>query len=112
MVVIANCLAIFETAVVELRGSSVVKMDAIPAAATKVEKMESRRVGNGKGDGVGFGADSLDECAVCDPDAIMALKNHSGSRLDEERVSNAYIAGDEDRVSIPSTILIAIYFYV
>ena len=87
-------------------------MDAVPAAATEVKDMEPRRVSRGEGDGVSFGADGLDECAVFDSDAEMALENHGSSRLDNERLQNAYVTGHEDRVGFPCTILYASDFYV
>ena len=112
LVVVESRFAVFETAEIEPRGSCVIKMDAVPAAASYVINMETYRVSYGENYGVGLISDGLDGCAVFDPDAVMALENYNGSRLDEKRILNAYVACNENRIGIPSTILIAIYFYV
>ena len=76
LVSIKGSLAILETAVVELGNPCFFQTDAVPAATAHVEEMETRRVGNGEGNGVCFRADGSQQGIVFDKYLVKALEKH------------------------------------
>ena len=102
LVIVEGGLAVLQATVFKSRKAGVLKTDSVPAAATEVEKMESRGVGHGEGDGVGFGAEGHDGSPFFGLDAVISVEEHRRPRKDAQGILNGDISGNENRVGFPN----------
>ena len=102
LVVIQGGLAVLEAAVIERGLASLAQADAVPAAATRIEDVESGRVGHGESDGIGFRADGFQRGVVFNNDLEKALENHGRSGQNTQRILHLDITLDEYCFSFPN----------